>query len=129
MKRIAVVGLSPKKDRPSHRVAEYLVSKDYDIIPVNPNCKEVFGRKCYKSLLDVPGDIDVVDIFRRREDVMPIVEAAIKIQAKAIWMQEGVVNEEAAKKARQTGINVVMDRCMLKEHVKTTQISKRKSQN
>ena len=117
-KRIAVVGLSPKKDRPSYRVAEYLMGHGYEIIPVNPNCTEVLGRKCYQNLADVPGDTDVVDIFRKPEDIIPIVEAAIKIKAKAIWMQEGIVNEEAAKKAREAGMGVVMDRCMLKEHVK-----------
>lgn len=117
-KRIAVVGLSPKKDRPSYRVAEYLMAHGYEIIPVNPNYTEVLDRKCYQSLADVPGGIDVVDIFRKPEDVMPIVEAAIMIKAKAIWMQEGIVNQEAAKKAIEAGMEVVMDRCMLKEHMK-----------
>lgn len=117
-KRIAVVGLSPKQDRPSYRVAEYLMVHDYEIVPVNPNCAEVFGKKCYKNLADVPGEIDVVDIFRRSEDVMPVVEEAINVKAKAVWMQEGVVNEEAARKAKDAGLDVVMDRCMLKEHMK-----------
>ncbi|MBI3752515.1 MAG: CoA-binding protein [Deltaproteobacteria bacterium] len=117
-KRIAVVGLSPKKDRPSYRVAEYLIAKDFEVIPVNPNCSEVLGRKCYKNLLDIPGKIDVVDIFRRPEEVVAIAKDAAKIRAKAIWMQEGIVNEEAASIAREAGMDVVMDRCMLKEHVK-----------
>ncbi len=117
-KRVAVVGLSPKQDRPSYRVAEYLMAHGYEIVPVNPNCAEVFGKKCYKSLADVPGEIDVVDIFRRSEDVMPVVEEAIKVKAKAVWMQEGIINEEAARKAKDAGLDVVMDRCMLKEHTK-----------
>lgn len=118
MKRIAVVGLSPKKERPSYRVAEYLMAHGYEIIPINPNCTEVMGKKCYKSLLEAPGHIDVVDIFRKPDDVPPIVEEAIKIKAKVVWMQEGIVNEEAAVKARASGMDVVMDRCMLKEHMK-----------
>ena len=115
-KRIAVVGLSPKKDRPSYRVAEYLMANGYEIIPVNPNCAEVLGKKCYRSLTDVPGDVDVVDIFRKPEEVPPVVDDAISIGAGAIWMQEGIINEEAARKAKDAGLDVVMDRCMLKEH-------------
>lgn len=117
-KRIAVVGLSPDEGRPSHGVARYLMEKGYEILPVNPNCKEVFGKRCYKNLLEVPGKVDVVDIFRRSDAVPPIVEEAIQIKAKAIWMQEGVINEEAAQKARNAGMDVVVDRCMLKEHRK-----------
>ena len=117
-KRIAVVGLSPKKDRPSYRVAEYLMANGYEIIPVNPNCTEIFGKKCYRSLTDVPGDVDVVDIFRKPEEVPPVVDDAITIRAGVVWMQEGIINEAAARKARDAGLDVVMDKCMLKEHMR-----------
>ena len=117
-KTIAVVGLSPKEDRPSYRVADYLKSKGYRIIPVNPNAQEILGEKSYPDLASIPGDIDVVDIFRKSEDVPPVVDEAIKTGAKAVWMQEGIVNEPAAQKARSAGLLVVMDRCMLKEHKK-----------
>ena len=117
-RRIAVVGISNKPGRPSLTVANYLLSQGYDIIPVNPNLREVLGRKCYPDLESVPGEIDVVDIFRKPQDVMPIVEAAIRKGAKVVWMQEGIVNEEAAQKAREAGLTVVMDKCMLKEHLK-----------
>lgn len=115
-KTIAVIGLSPKEDRPSHVVAKYLKSQGYRIIPVNPNADEILGEKCYPDLSAVPYPIDVVDIFRRPEDVPPIVDEAIKIKAKVIWMQEGIINEEAAEKAGKAGLEVVMDHCMLKEH-------------
>ena len=113
---IAVVGLSPSPLRPSHGVAAYLQSHGYRIIPVNPEVKNVLGEKSYPSLLDVPEKIDVVDIFRRSEFVPPIVDQAIQLKVAAVWMQEGVIHEEAAKKARAARILVVMDRCMLKEH-------------
>ncbi|HLA50646.1 MAG TPA: CoA-binding protein [Thermodesulfobacteriota bacterium] len=116
-KRVAVLGLSPKEDRPSYRVAEYLMAHGYEIIPVNPNCAEALGRKCYKSLSDVHGEVDVVDIFRRPEEVLAVVKEAAKIKAKAVWMQEGIINEDAAKIAKEAGMDVVMDRCMLKEHM------------
>ena len=115
-KTIAVVGISAKVDRPSHRVAAYLQSQGYRIIPVNPGQKEVLGETCYPNLEAVPEKVDVVDIFRRSEDVPPVVEAAIRIGAKAVWMQEGIINEDAAREARRAGLAVVMDRCMLKEH-------------
>ena len=114
---IAVVGLSPNPERTSHHVCSYLKDQGYRIIPVNPTTDEALGEQCYPDLLSVPHDVEVVQVFRRAEDVMPIVEQAIQIGAKAIWMQEGIVNEEAALKARQAGILVVMDRCMLKEHM------------
>lgn len=117
-RRIAVVGISSKPGRPSLTVANYLLSQGYEIIPVNPNLQEVLGRKCYPDLESVPGEIDVVDIFRKPQDVLPIVEGAIRKGAKVVWMQEGIVNEEAAQKAREAGLTVVMDRCMLKEHLK-----------
>lgn len=113
---IAVVGLSSKKFRPSYGVAEYMQHEGYRIIPVNPNEEGVLGEKAYKRLEDIPERVDIVDIFRRSEFVMPIVESAIRAGAKAVWMQEGVEDEKAAKKARDAGLFVVMDRCILKEH-------------
>ena len=113
---IAVVGLSAKRLRPSHGVAEYMQRAGYRIIPVNPHETEVLGEKAYARIEDVPEPIDIVDVFRRSEFVPEIVEAAIRVRAKAVWMQEGVVDEEAAKKARAAGLAVVMDRCILKEH-------------
>ncbi|MBI5181756.1 MAG: CoA-binding protein [Nitrospirae bacterium] len=113
---IAVVGLSPKEDRPSYMVARYLQSYGYKITPVNPKANEILGERCYPNLSAIPYPIDVVDIFRRPEDIPPIVDEAIKIKAKVIWMQEGIINEAAAEKAKQAGIEVVMDKCMLKEH-------------
>lgn len=113
---IAVVGLSPKPDRPSYGVASYLQSQGYRIIPVNPTTNQVLGERSYPDLKSVPEKIDVVDIFRRSEDVPPVVDEAIQVGARVIWMQEGVVNEAAAAKAREAGLAVVMDRCMLREH-------------
>jgi uncharacterized protein len=113
---IAVVGLSSKKFRPSYGVAEYMQREGYRIIPVNPNETEVLGEKSYARLEDVPERIDIVDIFRRSEFVKPLVESAIRLGAKAVWMQEGVEDAKAADKARQAGLTVIMDRCILKEH-------------
>ena len=113
---IAVVGLSRKRYRPSHGVSEYMQRAGYRIIPVNPNESEILGEKCYPDLDSVPDDVDIVDIFRRSEFVPEIVEAAIRKGAKVIWMQEGVVHEEAARRAEQAGLIVVMDRCILKDH-------------
>ena len=113
---IAVVGLSPKRYRPSYGVSEYMKRAGYKIIPVNPGHAELLGETCYPDLDAVPDAIDIVDIFRRSEYVPEIVEAAIRKGAKAIWMQEGVVHEEAAERARAAGLSVVMDRCILKEH-------------
>ena len=113
---IAMVGVSPKPDRPSFKVASYLKEQGYRIIPVNPRAKEVLGEPTYPDLSSIPESVDVVDIFRRSEEVPGIVEEAIKVGAKAVWMQEGVINEETAARARQGGLLVVMDRCMLKEH-------------
>ena len=115
---IAVVGLSNKRFRPSHGVAEYMQRNGYRVIPVNPFEQTVLGEKCYPDLDSVRERVDIVDIFRRAEFVPEIVEAAIRIGARGIWMQEGVVNEEAAAKARDAGLEVVMDRCILKEHRK-----------
>lgn len=115
-KTIAVVGLSNSPLRPSHGVAAYMQSQGYRIIPVNPNISDALGEDSYASLLDVPDKIDIVDIFRRPEHVDGIVNQAIQLKVPAIWMQETVVNEDAAEKARRAGIFVVMDRCILKEH-------------
>jgi len=113
---IAVVGLSSDEMRPSHGVARYMQRAGYRIIPVNPNETEVLGEKAYARLEDVPEKIDIVNIFRRSIFVRGIVDSAIRVGAKAIWMQEGVVDEEAAKIARAAGLEVVMDRCILKDH-------------
>ena len=115
---VAVVGLSSRPDRPSYGVSKYLKSAGFRIIPVNPEETEVLGERAYAKLEDVPEKIDVVDVFRRPEFVPEIVDSAIRVGAKAVWMQQGVVNEPAAERARQAGLAVVMDRCMLKEHWK-----------
>ena len=113
---VAVVGLSGNPDRPSRFVAGYLKENGYRIIPVNPGEKEILGEKSYPDLTSIPEKVDVVDIFRKSEDVLPVVREAIKIGAKAVWMQEGVINKEAAAEARKAGLKVVMDKCMFKEH-------------
>jgi hypothetical protein len=115
---VAVVGLSSRRTRPSYGVSEYMQSAGYRIIPVNPQETEVLGEKAYPDVNSVPEPIDIVDIFRRSEYVPGIVDAAIRAGAKAVWMQEGVVHEDAAEKARAAGLTVVMDRCILKEHRK-----------
>lgn len=115
---VAVVGLSPNPERPSYRVASYLKEQGYRIIPVNPTTEKILEEVSYPDLVSIPETVDLVDIFRRPEEVPDIVEDAIKIGAKAVWMQEGVVNEEAAARAREAGLRVVMDKCMFKEHQK-----------
>ncbi|MGP8244068.1 MAG: CoA-binding protein [Bryobacteraceae bacterium] len=115
-KTIAVVGLSGRRYRPSHGVAEYLQRAGYRVIPVNPCETEVLGEKSYPDLASVPVAVDIVDIFRRSEYVPEIVAEAIRIEAKMVWMQEGVIHEEAARSALAAGLKVVMDRCILKEH-------------
>jgi len=115
---IAVVGLSNKRWRASFGVSEYMQRAGYRIIPVNPTLSEVLGEKCYPDVGAVPEDIDIVNIFRRSEFVPEIVDAAIRAGAKAVWMQEGVVHEAAAARARAAGLTVIMDRCLLKEHHK-----------
>jgi len=117
-KTVAVVGISPKEDRPSFRVAAYLQSKGYRIIPVRPDGDTILGEKVYPQLMEIPKEIeiDVVDIFRKSEEVPPIVEEAIRRGAKIVWMQEGVIHQEAAEKAQNAGLKVVMDRCIKKEH-------------
>jgi len=118
MKTLAVVGLSSKAARPSHGVTEYMQRNGYRIIPVNPQEQTVLGEKAYASLDEVPEPFDVVVIFRRPEFVPEVVEAAIRKQAKVVWMQEGVIHEQAAARARAAGLTVIMDRCILKEHAK-----------
>jgi uncharacterized protein len=113
---VAVVGLSANQERASYSVAKYLQENGYRIIPVNPSVKEVLGEVCYPDLLSVPDKVEIVNIFRRPKDVPQVVEQAIKIGAKAIWMQEGVVNEPGAASAKEAGLIVVMDRCMKKMH-------------
>jgi predicted CoA-binding protein len=115
---IAVVGLSSSLMRPSNGVSAYMQQAGYRVIPVNPNETEVLGEKSYARLEDVPEKIDMVDVFRRSEHVPEIVESAIRIGAKSVWLQEGVVDEQAAQRAREAGIEVVMDKCILKEHQK-----------
>jgi predicted CoA-binding protein len=115
-KTIAVVGLSSQASRPSYGVSRYMQNAGYRIIPVNPNEREVLGEKAYSSLDEVPGTIEIVDIFRRPEYVPDIVEAAIRRKARVIWMQLGIVNEAAAERARAAGLEVVMDHCILIEH-------------
>jgi uncharacterized protein len=116
-KTIAVVGLSSSPYRASHGVSRYMQANGYRIIPVNPHETEVLGEKAYSSLDDVPEPFEIVDIFRRPEYVPDIVEAAIRKGAKVIWMQESVIHEAAAARARQAGMEVVMDRCILKDHM------------
>jgi|ERR1039458_839198 predicted CoA-binding protein len=117
-KTLAVVGLSSKAARPSHGVTAYMQRNGYRIIPVNPQEQAVLGEKAYASLDGVAEPFDVVVIFRRPEFVPAVVEAAIRKQAKVVWMQEGVIHEQAAERARAAGLTVVMDRCILKEHAK-----------
>lgn len=115
---VAMVGLSANPERPSNGVARYLMGKGYQVIPVNPNEKEILGETCYPDLASIPEPVDVVDVFRKSEDVLPIAEEAVRIGAKALWMQEGVKNRQAAALARQAGLKVVMDKCMRKQHYK-----------
>ena len=117
-KTIAVVGISNNPMRPSNGVSEYMKRAGYQIIPVNPNETQVLGERCYARLEDIPEKIDIVDVFRRPEHVPEIVESAIAIGAKTVWLQEGVIHEAAAERARSAGLNVVMDRCILKDHRK-----------
>lgn len=128
-KIIAVVGLSSNPLRPSHEVSEYMQRAGYRIIPVNPNETEVLGEKSYARLEDVPEKIDVVNIFRRAEEVPPVVESAIRIGAKVVWMQLGIENDEAAEEARAAGLAVVEDACILVERRKRVEIREQRSEN
>lgn len=116
MKTIAVVGMSPKPERPSHYVGIYLIESGYEVVPVNPGHKEIAGIASYPSLLDIPNKVDVVNVFRRSEHTLFIAEAAIEIGAKALWLQDGVYNKEAGQIAEDAGLLVVMNDCMLRRH-------------
>ena len=117
-KRVAMVGLSTDWSRPSNFAAKYLLDHGFEVIPVNPKYDEILGQKCYADLKDIPTPVDVVDLFQRAERVPPLVDQAIEIGARVVWMQLGVVNEEAATKARAAGLEVVMDRCMKIEYAR-----------
>ena len=114
--KVAVVGLSPKPDRDSNRVARYLMDKGYSVVPVNPGQKEILGERCYRSLEEIPFHVDLVNIFLNPVRIPPIVDQAIKIGAKVIWMQLDVIHEESAERARSAGLQVIMDRCIKVEH-------------
>ncbi len=116
LKRVAVIGMSRSKSKAAHFVPKYLLENGFDIIPINPNSDQILTKKCYKEITDVEGDIDIVDVFRPSEDVLPFVRDAIKKNPKVIWLQEGIHNEEAENLARENGISVVFNRCMLAEH-------------
>jgi len=117
LKNIAVVGMSKNPDKAAHYVPKYLIEKGFNVIPVNPTATEILGRKCYPTLLDVPGDVDVVDVFRPSDQLMPVMEESVKIKPKVIWLQEGIHNSEAEDVARKAGISlVIFNRCMLAEH-------------
>jgi predicted CoA-binding protein len=117
LKNIAVVGMSKNPDKAAHYVPKYLIENGYNVIPVNPTATEILGRKCYPSLLDVLGAVDVVDVFRPSEQLVPVIEEAVKIKPKVIWLQEGIHNEQAEDIARKAGIPIVVfNRCMLAEH-------------
>jgi len=116
LKKVAVIGMSKHQEKAAHFVPKYLSENGFDIIPVNPNSNEILNKKCYKEINDIKDDIDIVDVFRPSEDVLPFVKDAIKKNPKVIWLQEGIHNEEAENLAREHGIDVVFNRCMLAEH-------------
>ena len=116
LKKVAVIGISRSESKAAHFVPKYLSENGFDIIPVNPNSNEILSKKCYKEITEVEGDIDIVDVFRPSEDVLPFVRDAIKKNPKVIWLQEGIHNEEAENLAREHGIDVIFNRCMLAEH-------------
>jgi predicted CoA-binding protein len=113
---IAIVGLSDSPDKPSYGVARYLISSGYNIYPVNPKYDSILGVKCYQSLNDINENIDIVDVFRRPEHILPVAEKAIEIKARVLWMQLGIINKDAAHLARNAGLDVIMDRCIKIEH-------------
>lgn len=123
---VAIVGASSNKERPSFRVFSYLTRQGYNVIPVNPNEREIMGKTSYPDLVSIPDKVEVVDIFRSPDQVTPIVDQAIKIGAKAVWMQEGIINEEAAARARDAGLLVVMNKCMRKRHIILRQLKSRR---
>ena len=116
LKKVAVIGMSRTEYKAAHFVPKYLSENGFDIIPINPNSNEILNKKCYKEITEVDGEIDIVDVFRPSEDVLPFVKDAIKKNPKVIWLQEGIHNEEAENLAREHGIDVVFNRCMLAEH-------------
>lgn len=117
LKNIAVVGMSKNPDKAAHYVPKYLIDQGFNVIPVNPTATEILGRKCYSTLLDVPGIVDVVDVFRPSDQLMPVIEESVKIKPKVVWLQEGIHNEQAEDIARKAGIPIVVfNRCMLAEH-------------
>lgn len=116
LKNIAVVGMSKNPDKAAHYVPKYLHDHGYNIIPVNPTATEILGKKCYPTLIDIPVEIDIVDVFRPSEQVKPVIEESVKIKPKVIWLQEGIHNPEAETIAQKSGIKVVFNRCMLAEH-------------
>ena len=116
LKKVLVIGMSKHQEKAAHFVPKYLLENGFDIIPVNPNSDEILNKKCYKEINDIKDDIDIVDVFRPSEDVLPFVKDAIKKNPKVIWLQEGIHNEEAENLAREHGIDVVFNRCMLAEH-------------
>ena len=116
LKKVAVIGMSKHQEKAAHFVPKYLAENGFDIIPVNPNSDEILNKKFYKEINDIKDDIDIVDVFRPSEDVLPFVKDAIKKNPKVIWLQEGIHNEEAENLAREHGIDVVFNRCMLAEH-------------
>jgi predicted CoA-binding protein len=120
LKNVAVVGMSTNKEKAGHFVPKYLIEHGYNVIPVNPTIPEVLGRKSYPSVGDIPEKVDIVDIFRKSEDIPPVIQDAIKRknEIKVIWMQEGIYNEEAEKKAKENGMDVVYNRCMMAEHMR-----------
>ena len=117
-KRVAIVGLSDDRSRPSNAVAKYMLQHGFEVIPVNPNHAEILGQKCYPDLSSIPTPVDIVDVFRRVEHIPALVDDAIAIKAKVVWMQLGLVHEEAAQKARDAGLEVVMDRCIKIEYAR-----------
>lgn len=116
LNNVAVVGMSKNEQKAAHYVPKYLLEQGYNIMPVNPTAEEILDRKCYASLEDVSGPIDIVDVFRPSDQVLPVIQEAIKRRPKVIWLQEGIHNEEAEKLAQKEGIRVVFNRCMLAEH-------------
>ncbi|MDE1828929.1 MAG: CoA-binding protein [Thaumarchaeota archaeon] len=116
LKNIAVVGMSKNPEKAAHYVPKYLAERGYNVIPVNPTAEEILGKKCYHDLVDVPVQVDIVDVFRPSEQVMPVIEEAIKLKPRVIWLQEGIHNPEAEALAKKAGIDVVFNRCMLAEH-------------
>ena len=117
MQTVAVVGCSPKRERASHQVAQYLMDAGYRVIPVNPGHREILGEKCYAALADIPDPVDVVDVFRRPEFIGPVVEQAIRIKAKAVWLQDGLEAPEAAELARKNGLKFVSNDCLMRQHL------------